>query len=178
MTRLPLLAVLLALASPALAQTYSGPPAPQNPQPMPFTRATPNTFMFPFTTTPQQFLVTQPAGSMAYRAFNPCVTAHVRVTSVKALEPIVTEPTIYPGVQRVTTKTEVIDRFSGTRFAPGPETLGSATNPMGGADRIVSGMIVPIRDYPADISGLTCEFEIGYGKGSSLDLDAFRRWFG
>ncbi len=36
---------------------------------------------------------------------------------------------------------------------------------MGGPNRIVSIMIVPIPGYPADLSGMTCEFELMYGNG-------------
>jgi hypothetical protein len=162
-------ALALAGAPPATAQQSVNGYLPQ-PSPtvkvmvMPFVRATQSPFIFPFTTTPQQFLVTQPPDTDTYRAFNPCVQAHVRITSVKALGPIVSEPTIYPGVRRVTSPTEVIDRLSGYRFGSGPETLGSAANPMGGVERIVSGMIVPIPGYPADLAGVTCEFELGYGQ--------------
>lgn len=164
MRRFCIALAFMGVASLALADNFT--PAPMSPTPMPFIRATQSPFIFPFTTTPSQYLITQPPGSVAYRAFNPCVNAHVRITSVKALEPVVTQPTAYPGVLKVTSKTEVIDRYTGYRFAPGPETLGSAANPMAGPDRIVSGMIVPVPGYPADLSGVTCDFELGYGRGS------------
>lgn len=150
--------------SPDGTATLLGVAPPLNVMAMPFVRATQSPFVFPFTTTPQQFLVTQPANTNTYRAFNPCVHAHVRITSVRALGPVVSEPTAYPGVRRVTSATEVIDRLTGYRFGSGAETLGSAANPMGGADRIVSGMIVPITGYQADLTGVTCEFELGYGQ--------------
>ncbi|KTS37702.1 hypothetical protein NS228_18575 [Methylobacterium indicum] len=140
-------------------------PDPNRTMVMPFVRATGSGFMFPATSSPQQFLVTQPAGTTTYRAYNPCAAADVRITSVSALEPLVAVATEYPGVARVTSRTGTIDRFSGTRFGRGAETLGSAANPMGGPNRIVSIMIVPIPGYPADLSGMTCEFELMYGSG-------------
>lgn len=139
--------------------------APMNVMSMPFVRATQNTFTFPATTTPQQFLISQPPRTTTYRAFNPCVQADVRITSVKALEPVKTAATDYPGVLAVTSRTETVHSRSGTRFGRGSETLGSAANPMGGADRIVSIMLVSIPGYPADLAGVTCEFELGYGNG-------------
>ena len=142
-----------------------GPAAPLSVMTMPFVRATPNSFMFPVTAEPQQFLITQPAGSMSYRAFNPCAQADVRVTSVMALAPIWTTTTTYPGVLKVTSATGTIDKFSGLRFGRGSETVGSGKNPMAGQQRIVSAMLVPIPGYPSDLAGLTCEFEIHYGGG-------------
>ncbi|KMO15779.1 hypothetical protein [Methylobacterium indicum] len=166
---LPLLACLL--ASPALGQTASAPPAPQSPTPMPFVRASRSPFILPATTTPQQYMVTQPVGSTTYRGYNPCANADVRVMSVAPLEPIATQPVTVngktlPGVLRVTSKTETIDEFSGTRLGRGPETLGSASNPNGGQDRIISIVLVPIPGYAADLTGVTCLYEHMYGKGS------------
>ncbi len=54
-----------------------------------------------------------------------------------------------PGRAAGTSKTETVDEFSGTRLGRGPETLGSASNPNGGQDRIISIMLVPIPGYPA-----------------------------
>lgn len=145
--------------------------APMNVMSSPFVRASRSPFILPGTTTPQQYMVTQPIGSTTYRGYNPCVNADVRVMSVSALEPIVTQPVVIngktvPGVLRVTSKTEVIDEFSGTRLGRGPETLGSASNPLGGQDRIISIMIVPVPGYTGDISGVTCLYEHMYGRGS------------
>lgn len=131
----------------------------------PFTRKVRSSFMMPVTTAPQSFVYTQPAGATTYRGFNPCAGADVRIMTVSALEPLKTEPTGYPGVDRVTSKTEVIDRYSGIRMTRGPETLGSAANPNAGSQRIVSTMLVAIPGYPADMTNMTCEYEIMYGNG-------------
>lgn len=139
--------------------------APMNVMSAPFTRKVRSSFMMPVTTAPQAFVYTQPADATTYRGFNPCAGADVRIMSVQALEPLKTEPTGYPGVARVTSKTEVIDRFSGIRMTRGPETLGSAANPSGGQQRIVSTMLVPIPGYPADMTNMLCEYEIMYGNG-------------
>ncbi|WP_048462069.1 hypothetical protein [Methylobacterium aquaticum] len=145
--------------------------APLNVMSAPFVRASRSPFILPATTTPQQYMVTQPTGSTTYRGYNPCANADVRVMSVAPLEPIVTQPVTVngktlPGVLLVTSRTEVIDEFSGTRLGRGPETLGSAANPNGGQDRIISIMLVPIPGYPADLTGVTCLYEHMYGRGS------------
>lgn len=137
----------------------------------PFVRTMRSPFILPATTTPQQYMVTQPVGSTTYRGYNPCANADVRVMSVAPLEPIATQPVTVngktlPGVLRVTSRTETVDEFSGTRLGRGPETLGSASNPNGGQDRIISIMLVPIPGYPADMTGVTCLYEHMYGKGS------------
>ncbi len=163
---LPLLACLL--APPALAQS-SPPSAPMNPQPMPFIRATRSSFTLAATVTPTQYLITQPPGAKTYRFFQPCVQADQRIMSVAPLEPIVSVPTPYPGVRRVTSKTEVIDDASGIIFGAGSETLGSGSNPVPGTmDRIVSTMIVPKPGYStaADIANLTCRGELHYGNSN------------
>ncbi len=155
------------IAVPATAGGYA---EAINPRPMPFVRATRSPFVFPATATPQQFMIHQPdtsaLGAATYRAYNPCAHADVRIMTVSPQAPVVTQATDYPGVLKVTSKTEVIDRLSGVRFGRGAETLGSASNPIGGSDRIVSIMLVPVPGYPADLTGVTCEFELLYGTGS------------
>lgn len=142
-------------------------PAPIAPMPMPFLRAGDPT-VIPGVATPKQYLINQIEGTVTYRAFNPCSTADVRIKSVKALEPVTTEPTQYPGVLLVTSKTETVDKYSGTRYGRGAETMGSTVNPNGGYGRIVSVMIVPVPGYTGyaggDVSSLTCEFELQYGR--------------
>lgn len=167
LARLLFLACLLGSTA-ASAQTSQLNAATQSPQPMPFVRAVRSPFVLPVTATPQQFIITQPADTRTYRAFNPCVAADVRLMTVSPLEPVVTQPTAYPGVLKVTSKTEVIDRISGMRYGRGPETLGSSRNPIAGQDRIISTMLVPIPGYTAtgDISNLTCEVEMHYGNSS------------
>lgn len=167
LARLLFLACLLGSTA-ASAQTSQLLAPTQYPQPMPFIRATRSAFVMPITATPQAFLFTQPLRSTTYRGFNPCVQADVRLMTVSPLEPVVTQPTAYPGVLKVTSKTEVIDRISGMRYGRGAETLGSSANPVSGQDRIVSTMLIPIPGYTkdADIANLTCEFELHYGNSS------------
>lgn len=142
--------------------------AADNPLPslsMPFQRAG-DPFIFPATATPTQYIVTQPLKTRSYRAVNPCLNADIRVKTVAATAPVVSEATAYPGVRRVTSATETVTAVTGTRFMGRyGETLGSTENPMGGAQRIISVMIVQVPGSTVDVSGFTCPFELGYGMG-------------
>lgn len=132
---------------------------------MPFQRAG-DPFIFPATSTPTQYVVTQPLKTRSYRAVNPCLNADIRVKTVAATAPVVSEATAYPGVRRVTSATETVTANTGTRFMGRyGETLGSTENPMGGAQRVISVMIVPVPGSTVDVSGFTCPFELGYGMG-------------
>lgn len=138
-------------------------PAPVSPLPMPFLR-TGDPSIIPATTTPQQYIISQPDGTVTYRAYNPCVSADVRIKTVAPLEPITTVDTKYPGVKQVTSKTDVVSTYTGTRYGRGPETMGSTANPISGGSRVVSIMLVPIPGYPAQVDQMTCEFELQYGR--------------
>lgn len=148
------------------ATPCGGPSSPVATLGMPFQRAG-DPFILPATTTAQTFRITQPEGTRSYRAINPCLNADVRVRTVAATAtPITTEPTAYPGVERVTSATEAVTAVTGTRFMGRyGETLGSTANPIGGAARLVSIMIVAIPGATTDLTGVTCPFEIGYGMG-------------
>jgi hypothetical protein len=139
-------------------------PAPLAPMPMPFLRAG-EPSVIPGTPTPQQYVIVQPDDTVTYRAFNPCATADVRIETVEPDGPLVTQPTPYPGVLKVTSKVKAsITKYTGTRYGRGSETMGSTRNPMGGPQRVVSIMTVPIPGYSGDISNLVCEFELHYGR--------------
>ncbi|GEP12804.1 hypothetical protein [Methylobacterium gnaphalii] len=161
-------AVALALvgATPARAQaTANGFEAVASPAMPPFMRAA-DPFLLPATSTPQQYLITQPEKTASYRGVNSCLMADVRIKTVKASAPITSTPTPYPGVSKVTSPTATVSEMTGTRFmARWGEWLGSTPNPMGGQQRIISIMLVPIPGTSTDISGLTCIFELGYGNG-------------
>lgn len=165
MRALTALALLLTLAAaPACAQS-SPPPAPMNPTPMPFQRAG-DPFTLPATDTAKSYQVAQPAGSLSYRAINPCQFADVRIKTVAAIGPITTTPTAYPGVNLVTSPTDSVTANTGTRFmARFGETLGSVPS-LTGQGRIISIITVPIPGNSTNISGMMCPFEIGYGSGS------------
>lgn len=132
---------------------------------MPFQRAG-DPFIFPATATPTQYVVTQPPGTRSYRAINPCLNADIRVKTVAATAPVVSEATAYPGVRRVTSAADSVTAATGTRFMGRyGETLASTFNPLGGGQRVISIMIVPVPGSTVDVSGFTCPFELGYGMG-------------
>lgn len=141
-----------------------------NPLPMPFQRQG-DPYIMPATTTPQSYIIPQPAGSRSYRGVNPCINADVRVKTVSATAPITTQPVVVngktiPNVLRVTSATEAVTEFTGTLFVSrAPETLGSTPTPDGSLNRVVSIMIVGIPGYAADLSSTTCLFNLGYGNG-------------
>lgn len=156
---------LAAFPNAALSQSSSLTGGPTNPTPMPFQRAG-DPFTLPATDTAKSYQVTQPAGSLSYRAINPCQFADVRIKTVAAIGPITTTPTAYPGVSLVTSPTDSVTANTGTRFmARFGETLGSVPS-LTGQGRIISIITVPIPGNSTNISGIMCPFEIGYGSGS------------
>lgn len=121
-------------------------------------------YAFPVSTTPQTYVITEPAGAASYRGVNPC-GVDIVITSVSpTAQPVTTAPVTYNGqtmstVQLVTSATGTVDQFSGTLFlARTSETLGSTPNPMGGLVRYVSIMAL---SQPAT----ACAFRLGYGNG-------------
>ena len=131
------IALPLALASPALAQTASAPPAPLAPVPMPFIRAGDPALMAAGPT-PQQYQLSQPPGSTTYRFVNPC-SVDIRIRTVSGM-------------------TDTVSPLTGTRFlARTAETLASSpplTNP-----RTVSVMTL------GDPGASGCTVELTYGRG-------------
>ncbi len=155
------LALALSLAA-GLARADNFSPAPTQPQPLPFTRSGP-TMTLPVTMQPRTYAIYQMPESKSYRGVNDCMVDIV-VTSVSVTEPVATEPVMMggetiPNVQRVTSPTGAVNRFTGTfYFARTGRNFGSSPNPVAGNTRYVS--VMALSEPPKE-----CAFRMLYGAG-------------
>jgi hypothetical protein len=149
---------------PREAAPCGSPEAPLNALTVPFARAA-KAFALPVSTTPQTYVIVQPAGTAAYRGLNPC-PVDIAISTVTVTEPVTTEPVTMggqtvPNVLRVTSPTANVNQFEDTYFmARSGRVLASSANPMGGAVRYVSIMAI------ADPGATPCAFRLHYGGGS------------